>query len=94
MRYGNGAASFVMAGLLATALLAPGVPAAQLPANPVYPDKARLHLYIDPAGQEQPVRTPADWEKRRAHILANLQQVMGPLPPSDGKVPLDVKIEA
>jgi dienelactone hydrolase len=39
-----------------------------------------------------PPRTTAEWAKRRQQILANMQQVMGPLPGDDHKVPLDVKI--
>lgn len=60
---------------------------------PFYPDKSRLLVVLDADGKEQPVKTEADWAKRRAHILANLQKVMGPLPPDSRKVPLDVKVE-
>ena len=56
-----------------------------------YPDKTKLLVYREGA-VEHPVRTPADWEKRRAHILANLQRVMGPMPTIE-KVPLDIRIE-
>ena len=58
---------------------------------PHYPDKARLLVYKDAAG-EHPVRTPADWAKRRAHILAAMQEVMGPLQDAATKVPLDVRV--
>jgi dienelactone hydrolase len=57
-----------------------------------YPDKANLLVYRDADGRERPVRTAADWDKRRAHVLAAMQQVMGPLPGDDAKVPLDVKV--
>jgi dienelactone hydrolase len=40
------------------------------------------------------VKSAADWAKRRAHILANMQLVMGPLPKPEAKVPLDVKYAA
>lgn len=43
-------------------------------------------------GKEHPIRTAADWAKRRQHILAAMQRVMGPLPDESEKVPLDVKI--
>ena len=59
----------------------------------VYPDKSKLLVYKDDAGKDQPVKTPADWAKRRAHIFANMQLVMGPLPPPSAKVPLDVQYE-
>ena len=39
--------------------------------------------------EEQPVRSPADWATRRAHIVAAMQQVMGPLPTVDKRIPLD-----
>jgi dienelactone hydrolase len=62
------------------------------PPLPLYPDKANLLVYRDASGQEYPVRTPADWAKRRRHILDNMQLVMGPLPDAARKVPLDVQI--
>jgi dienelactone hydrolase len=59
---------------------------------PFYPDKARLLVLRDAQGKERPVRTAEDWARRRAHILANMQLVMGPLPDEGHKVPLDVKV--
>jgi dienelactone hydrolase len=59
---------------------------------PVYPDKSKLLVVLDADGKEQPITVPADWPKRRAHILANLQQVMGPMPVDDRKVPPDVQV--
>src|SRR5437764_1630504 len=59
---------------------------------PAYPDKANLLVWRDGEGKEHPVRTASDWAKRREHILANMQRVMGPLPGPDRKVPLDVKV--
>src|SRR5689334_15166673 len=59
---------------------------------PFYPDKSKLLVVRDADDKEHPVRTAADWEKRRAHILANMQLVMGPLPDDSRKVPLDVKV--
>src|SRR5712691_8033687 len=59
---------------------------------PAYPDKANLLIWRDAEGKEHPVRTAADWAKRRQHILANIQRVMGPLPGPERKVPLDVKV--
>jgi len=58
---------------------------------PSYADRAKLLLYIDASGREQAVRTAADWQRRRAHILASMQLVMGLLPDSSRKVPLDVQ---
>lgn len=59
---------------------------------PFYPDKSKLLVYREAGGKEQPVATPADWARRRADILANMQEVMGPLPDASRKVPLDVQV--
>ena len=65
---------------------------AQQSEAPFYADKMNLMVYRDVTGQEHPVRTPADWQKRRAHILANMQLVMGPLPDASKKVPIDIRV--
>jgi dienelactone hydrolase len=62
-------------------------------APPVYRDKANL-LVLREGEKERPVRNKADWAKRRAHILAAMQEVMGKLPADKHKVPLDVKVTA
>ncbi len=59
---------------------------------PRYRDKLDLLYYLDAEGRRHPVKTPQDWEKRREHILANMQLVMGKLPGEDRKVPLDVRV--
>jgi dienelactone hydrolase len=64
---------------------------AQAGEPPFYADKAELLVYIDASGRKRPIRTAADWPKRREHILANMQLVMGPLPEASRKVPLDVQ---
>jgi dienelactone hydrolase len=74
---------------LAPAVLLAGLRAAE---PPFYADKARLLVWRDAEGKDHPVSTAADWEKRRADVLANMQLVMGPLPDAAGKVPLDVKV--
>lgn len=58
--------------------------------NPFYPDKSRLLVAIDAEGRERPVRTVEEWAVRRAHILANMQTVMGPLP--ERRVPLEMEV--
>jgi dienelactone hydrolase len=73
-----------------TAVLGAGLLAGEPP--PFYADKSDLLVYID-SGQLRPVKNAEDWQKRRAHILANLQLVMGPLPDADRKVPLELKVE-
>ena len=41
-----------------------------------------------------PVKTTADWAKRRAEIVAGMESVMGPLPGAGRRGPLDVKVES
>lgn len=73
---------------LATVLAGQAAPAEP----PFYADKANLLVWLDADGKPQPIQAAADWPKRRQHILANLQLVMGPLPAADRKVPLDVQV--
>ncbi len=47
---------------------------------PIYQEHHDLSYYLDGQGAKLPIKTIADWEKRRRHILANMQLVMGPLP--------------
>ena len=61
---------------------------------PFYPDKMQLLCWIDGHGQTQPVKTRDDWPRRREHILAGMQTVMGPLPSAAKKTPLDVQVLA
>jgi hypothetical protein len=60
------------------------------PLTPPYDDHARLMVYVDAAGNTQPVKTPADWARRRAHVLQAFQRIAGRLPDSSRRVPLDV----
>jgi dienelactone hydrolase len=61
-------------------------------APPFYPDKMNLLTWIDEQGTSHPIGTAADWQRRRQHILANLQRVMGRLPTPDPAVPLDLQV--
>ena len=61
-------------------------------APPFYPDKSRLLIYLDGEGKEHPISAASDWPRRRDHILANMQRVMGPMPPDERKAPLDVHV--
>ena len=56
-------------------------------------DRENLLEFRDDQGQVAPVRSLADWHRRRAEILAGMQQVMGPLPGPEKRVPLDVRVE-
>jgi dienelactone hydrolase len=58
---------------------------------PIYADKSNLMVVRD-GDKETPVKSIADWQRRREHILGNLQRVMGPLP-APPKTPVDLKVE-
>ncbi len=59
--------------------------------SPAYSNHRQLRVWRDAQG-EHPVETPADWAKRRAHILQGMQQAMGKLPDRTNLPPLDVQI--
>jgi dienelactone hydrolase len=59
---------------------------------PQYSEHQDLSYYLDSQGRRHPIRTIADWEIRRSHILAHMQTVMGPLPRPAHPVPLNVEI--
>ncbi|MBL8231737.1 MAG: alpha/beta fold hydrolase [Bryobacterales bacterium] len=56
-------------------------------AGPVYPTHNDLLYYLTTSGERRPVRNRHDFEIRRRHILAGMQEVMGPLPPPIGTKP-------
>lgn len=75
---------------LGTAMLV-GVPTAgQGP--PFYEDKMKMLVYVDARGEERAISNAKDWEKRRAHILANMEKVMGPLPDRSSLPPLEMEV--
>jgi pimeloyl-ACP methyl ester carboxylesterase len=81
--------AIIFSGGLATPL--PGENLSSPPTVPAYSDHTKLLVVRDGTGQEKPVSSPTDWSVRRAHILANLQLVMGPLPGGERRVPLDAR---
>ncbi|MDA0588309.1 MAG: alpha/beta hydrolase [Planctomycetota bacterium] len=76
----------------ATVLLALLPPDQTRGAEPERLDRLNL-LQFRSAEGVQPVKSPADWEKRRAEIVAGMETVMGPFPGADRRVDLDVKVE-
>ncbi len=50
------------------------------PAEPRAADHRRVMYYIDDRGNEQPVRSPPDWERRRRDIITGVEATMGVLP--------------
>ena len=61
--------------------------------EPVRLDRNNLLQYRDESGKPRPVKTPADWQRRRAEILNSMQAVMGKLPGDERRVALDVVVE-
>ncbi|MFO0941060.1 MAG: FG-GAP-like repeat-containing protein [Pirellulales bacterium] len=53
-----------------------------------------LSYFINGQGNQQPIKTPFDHAARRQHILRQMQQVMGELPSSNQRVPLDIQIQS
>ena len=60
-------------------------------APPFYADKMNLLVWLDTDGKSHAITRPADWTRRREHILANMSLVMGPLPKHDD-TPLNVEV--
>ena len=81
----------LIAGLITTLLLLVGV-LPRLAAEPSGIDHSRLLVYRDAAGAELPVKTPADWAKRRRQIIDGMQQAMGPLPSRTALPSLDMRV--
>lgn len=58
-----------------------------------YPDHTDLTVLRTADGDERAIQTRDDWGRRRAHILANMQLVMGPLPGPELRVPLNPRFD-
>lgn len=55
-------------------------------------DRLDLLQYRDANGRVAPVTTAAHWARRRSEILGAMQQVMGPLPGPERRVPIDLQV--
>lgn len=58
---------------------------------PKYPDQHDLLSYRTDDGTRHPAKTVEDWQRRRHHIRAHLERVMGPLPSAVDRVPLNME---
>jgi hypothetical protein len=54
--------------------------------------RTNLMEFVDETGRLAPIRSVADWEQRRAAILRAMEQVMGPLPDSRKRCPLELEV--
>lgn len=68
----------------------PGATAA--PQQPAY--DPRQPIQVVEQGTLRPARTPAEWASRRVHIQKAMEQVMGPLPGPQRRIPLSVVLES
>lgn len=77
--------------LAAAGLLWMGAIVAVASEAPLYSDHGDLLYFLDPDGGRRAVRTEADWDNRRRHIIAAFESVSGSLP-SERKPPLGVQV--
>ncbi len=68
--------------------------AADLPPELTRLPRTNLLVFHNRAGAVLPVKSRADWQRRRAEILRGITEVMGPLPGRAKSCALDVQIEA
>ena len=72
-----------------------GFPVGRFESDPspvAYSEHQHLDYYLDSSRNRHTIRTTADWQVRRQHILDNMQRVMGRLPGASFRVPLNVKV--
>lgn len=62
------------------ALLLPFAATVARAADPSYVDHRDLLYYLGQNGDRRPIRSPREFEIRRRHVLAGMQEAMGPLP--------------
>ncbi len=70
----------------------PASVAAEPGAAPRYSEHHDLSYYLRPDGSRAAIRTPDDWRRRRQHILAGMEEAMGPLPRPAQPVPLQTEV--
>ncbi|MEY4940595.1 MAG: hypothetical protein RIQ93_2330 [Verrucomicrobiota bacterium] len=78
--------------LLFFALIATGFASPLVAAKPFYADKQDLLYFLEADGTRRPVQSTSDWDRRRRDVLANMQDVMGPLPVIDHQLPVTVQV--
>lgn len=61
--------------------------------SPARLPRDNLLVHRGPDGKPAPVKSPADWAKRRADIVRGMESVMGKLPGNEKRCPLGPKTE-
>jgi hypothetical protein len=77
--------------LVLTVLLAADVGNAASPWSLV--SRTNLLQFVSRQGKVEPVRSIADWEQRRESVQLAMQEVMGPLPDSKKRCPLEMRVD-
>ncbi len=77
--------------LIALTTIAAGNPGSKTD-SPRLP-RDNLLVYSDSTGKPVPVKTVADWAKRRTEIIRGMESVMGQLPGEAKRCPLDMKVD-
>ncbi|MDA1014239.1 MAG: alpha/beta fold hydrolase [Planctomycetota bacterium] len=80
---------FTIAALMALACSPQGF--AEQPAVPKYSEHQDLGYYLDSKGKRQSIEAVQEWQIRKAHVIAHLESVMGPLPRPKSPVKLGTK---
>jgi hypothetical protein len=75
---------------LFTAVLPLALAAAE---NPPRLARTNLLVYHDEAGNAQRVKSPQDWQYRRAEMVRGMERVMGVLPAAGKRCALDVEVQ-
>src|SRR5207253_1287880 len=78
---------------LISLLACPSGLSAEAPTSARGIERTNLLIYRSPSGEATPVKSVADWQKRRASILEAMQKVMGPLPGKEKRCALEVRTE-
>lgn len=55
--------------------------------------RTNLLVFREEVGHEQQVKSPADWQHRRAEIVRGMERVMGVLPGAEKRCELDVRVQ-
>ena len=80
-----------VAGLIAYWLISSAI-AGEAVAPQFSPDRTNLLVVIGDDGKASPIKSNADWQRRRDQTLVNMQKVMGPLPQFWRDLPLDLQV--
>jgi dienelactone hydrolase len=62
--------------------------------SPQYDEHQDLSYFLDAQGNRHSIETPIQHGIRRQHILAQMQQVMGELPTSAARIPLNTEVQS